>query len=924
MNISTMVGRVDERRRIAHALARASELSSLVIVSGEAGIGKSALFGSSVEEARASAATVLVSRPARAEESFAYSALADLLDGVSGAALDALSAPARRALDFALRRADDPPPDFDAGAVAFAAAQLLATLAAPVVLAIDDVQWVDASSAAVVDFVLRRVPAAGMFVLAAWRSGTSSRCTFVSRPPDALACETIALGPVGVAELHHIIRERAGIVPTRPALVGIAEMSGGNPLFAIELARHTAGSRVGQPVGQATGAAPMPPTLRDSLRRRLSSLSDDARATLLVVAALGRPSLAQVSELVAAEDLERVEADGAIVIRDGRVEFSHPLLAAEIYASTPTMTRIAMHARLAASMGSLEERAHHLALATSKPDAAVASEIDAAAVAAANRGAPHAAADLGEAAVRLTPAADPNLWRRQVALAEHRFRAGDAALARRGLEEALDSIDDTALRARSMLLLAEIAFESDTPSVAIGYATRAVRDAPTPALEAEARVTLARVYYDDFSQACEHAREARAIVEREPSLPADIVAAAELTAATTAFLAGAGLDRAAYERAADIEATSARRPRLADSARAALAADLKYADQLDDARIALLALHEESLGSGDESSRPFALSHLPQLELFTGSWDVAEAWANEHLMLAEATRQHGQIVQARFNLAMIAAHRGDLEPARAHALHDLEVAIAANDRWTIAALTALLGFVEWSDGDAVGALAHLRRSFVEREAMGLREPGRSRFLGDHIETLIACDEIDEARDLIALVYDRSVAVGRPSGISAAQRGSGLLLARDGDQSGAQDAFAAALAALDGVPLPFERARTLLAQGQALRRGKARRAAREVLAAAHDEFTRLGAQLWAARASNEIDRVGGRVSTSLELTDTERRVAELAATGASTRAIAAAAYISVKTVEANLTRIYRKLGVTSRAELAALMADGRRG
>jgi DNA-binding CsgD family transcriptional regulator len=189
---------------------------------------------------------------------------------------------------------------------------------------------------------------------------------------------------------------------------------------------------------------------------------------------------------------------------------------------------------------------------------------------------------------------------------------------------------------------------------------------------------------------------------------------------------------------------------------------------------------------------------------------------------------------------------------------------------------------------------------------------------DHIEALVALDRLVEAEAIIRVVEERSRRLDRPSGLNAAARGRGLLLALGGDADKAARSFTEAITVIADVPLPFDEARTHLDCGLALRRLKARRGAQQALESASTLFEQLGARHWLARTRRELDRVGRRTQMPLELTLTERRIAELAATGASTRDIAAAAFISPKTVEANITRIYRKLGVSSRAQLAVLM------
>ncbi len=904
------IGRDDEHRALTLAIDAIGSVSSVLLLTGEAGIGKSVVWQSAVDAARDAGAVVLVARATVAEQHFGYAALNDLVSGLDETCLDGLPPPQRRAIDVALRRADPDGTDVDPAAVAFATARLLAAVDAPLVIALDDLQWLDRPSAAVVDYLVSRLPAAGRVVMATWRAGLASPSGFTARPVDGQ--QVLDIGPLTVASVHHIVKDRLGQSLTRPTLMRIFDLSGGNPLFALELARH-----------HLSGGAqeqPLPTTLREAMQERLAPLSPACRHALTVISALGRPSVERAMEVADLQALAEAESSGVVVISAGRIGFSHPLLAAEVDAGTTVADQVAVHRQLAATSTDVEERAQHLARAATGPDATVAAEIDAAVAAARTRGAPQVAAELAQFAIAVTPAGDPARWARRHALAVHLFSAGETDQARQVLEALDAETTDPTWRMKALRMLAEIAYESSTADEAVSYATAALALAgDDPLAQIDLHATLARVHYNDFALALHHARMARTIAEAQADVPADVMAASILAEAMTAFLAGEGLDVAAYREAAVLEAASGAPPRLADSARAALAADLKYADAFDEARQLLLAVHAESVEGSDEASRPFALSHLPQLELWTGRWDAAEAWASEHLALAETTHQSGQAAQARFNLAMVAAHRGDLEPARHAATTDLADAEATGDWWSITSLTALLGFLAWSEGDAAQAVAHLSRSWQVREQIALREPGRFRHLGDHLEALVALDRLDEATMVVEVAEARARRLHRPSALNATLRGKGLLLAARGDRSGSELAFAEALAVLDRVALPFEVARTQLAQGQALRRAKAKRAARECLTEAERAFTALGAHRWAARAADELSRVGLRAASPLHLTETEELIAGLAASGASTKAIAATAFLSPRTVESNLTRIYRKLGVTSRAELAALVA-----
>ena len=911
-------GRDRELEQISRCTEQAIERSRSVIITGEAGIGKTSLVDAAVDFARSVGYCVLACRPSAIEQSFSFSGLADMFSGLSDAQFDTLPGPQRRAIDVALRRVSADGAPIDAGAVAFAATNLVAALPKPTAIFVDDIQWLDAASASIVDYLVRRLPASGVFVLVAQRSGELTNCAFVERPALLeVAYETIDLAPLKMPAIERLLLNHLGAPPTRATLIRIFKFSRGNPLFAIELANqeslHGAGHKASN-------------TLFASLQRRLDQLPESVLEGLLTIAAMGRPTIQRVRGFLDPDDEQTAVHAGIIECVKGRWEFSHPLLLAAVYARASASELVLLHRLLAESSESVEERGHHLALATVGPDREIAAALDAAAEAALERGAPHIAYELTAVAVRATAPDDECYGSRCVRAAELRFQSGDAKRARVDLVEMLSGGPmGSDLRLQVLRLLAVVAYECDaSASFAIECASLALEIAGASAsAQVEMHALLARVQYHDFAIGLDHARAAVRIAEQHPELPASLVADAVLTKAMTGFLAGDGLDRSAYEKAALLEAELRQPRRLADSALAALAADLKYADEFDDARELLLDIYRRSLTDADESSRPYALSHLPQLELFTGDWNAAEGWARQHLAIAEETCQSSQASQARFNLALVDAFRGNVGPARGIALTDLQLAESDGDLWSIASLTGLLGFLAWSEADATTALRYFSTSWITRERMGLLEPGRSRFLSDHFETEIAVGNFDDVGALIAVVKRRARSVARPSALNAVGRGEGLLLAATGDHRGSERAFGEALDALVGVALPFEVARTHLSFGQTLRRAKAKRAALDHLQTAVDGFVKLGACRWADRAVAARNRAVQTPRGAFDLTDTERLVADLAASGRTTRQIAAAAFISPKTVEAHITRIYRKLGVSTRAGLATHIADAKK-
>jgi DNA-binding CsgD family transcriptional regulator len=294
-----------------------------------------------------------------------------------------------------------------------------------------------------------------------------------------------------------------------------------------------------------------------------------------------------------------------------------------------------------------------------------------------------------------------------------------------------------------------------------------------------------------------------------------------------------------------------------------------------------------------------------------GNWEEADRYIGDSLDLYT---QLDLLMPTEFCTAMIAAHRGRIDEARARAQGAISRGKAEGLRIAESLHGWVLGFVELSLGDASTALVHLRRSYEVCNEFML-EPAMRVELGDLLEALIATDELEEADEVLATWQERANALDRAWALAILARCRGLLLAARGDLEGAFACFDRALAEHDRSSDPFHHARTLLALGRTQRRAKRRGAARTTLGDALERFERLGAPLWAEQARAELARIGGRAPSRGELTQAERRIANLVAEGRTNREVAADLFVTEHTVEGALTRVYRKLGVRSRTELA---------
>src|SRR5262249_52277748 len=331
---------------------------------------------------------------------------------------------------------------------------------------------VDTPGGQVIEFAVRRL-SSPVGVIAAVRTGERGGQEPWLRLPDPGRVRQVRVGPLSLGALHQMLRERTGRSFPRPVLARIQQVSGGNPFFALELARETGHG------GAGNLAAALPETLAQLVRSRIAGIHPGVRRALLAAAALAEPTtkliqLAVGADRVTAERLlEDAEEHGVITIDGHRVRFTHPLLATGVYTAAPPADRRGMHRRLAGVATDPEERARHLALAAIHLDAETTAALDDGAARARARGAPAAAAELLELTIKLgadTP-------ERRIRLAQHHFDAGDLARARRLLEEAVAGLPAGATRAEALHLLAVVRLHDDSYRESAGYLQQALGEA---------------------------------------------------------------------------------------------------------------------------------------------------------------------------------------------------------------------------------------------------------------------------------------------------------------------------------------------------------------------------------------------------------------------------------------------------------------
>jgi DNA-binding CsgD family transcriptional regulator len=897
-----VVARGEELSALDAVLDRAAAGSAALVLEGEAGIGKSTLWRAGVDAARARGMCVLLSQPAEVERGLAHAGLGDLFENALESVLPALSAPRRRALEVALLVEDAVHgSDRRTLGVAVRSALDVLTAQAPVVLAVDDLQWLDPSSASVLAFALRRMREQPILLLLARRLGEGAEASELERAIEGDRVERLSIGPLSLGATHRLLQARLGRTFSRPTLLRVHEVSGGNPFYALEFARVL-----------SADVDPMEPlhvpaTLEGLVRARLDGLPPATRQCLLLASALGRPSAALIADVGVTEDVLEPAFAGHVIERaDGTIRFTHPLLASVVYQGVSADERRRVHGLVAQIVDDPIVRARHLALSTERPDTEIAAALEDATALASNRGASIAAAELGEHALRLTPSdARDDRHRRAIGATRAHLEAGEGRRARTIAVDLVASTRAGPSRAEALLLLAEL--ESLDRSVALLHEAL-VEAAARPALRAVIHRRLAE--HGRMTKGREWAQEhARASLDLAESLDDDALRAGALSVlAALRFEMGDPEAPRLAERAYEAAAVVADEELLKDAGME-LAYMLMWSADTVRARTMLESQHRE-WSERDELRSAEALWCLSWVELRAGRWSLAAEYA-------ERSREVGAQYELEwpphfFLIALVAAHRGELERARDAA--ERGAALADRQGALLAGLVAVPGLVDFWSGDAPAAAESFAAAEQTANARGWREPNMRWWRADYIEALLELGRMDDAVSLLDVWEADAARVGREWVLAQVTRCRGLLAAAKADVEQAQSLLEEAVGKHEAVGDPFGRARALLALGLVRRRARQKRAARDAIEAALAEFAELGAVSWAARARAELGRVGGR--TRVEgLTPAEQRVADLVAQGRTNREVAAALFLGERTVASHLTHIYAKLGVRSRTELA---------
>ena len=912
-----LLGRTVECGAIDELLqcVRGSE-SGVLVVRGEPGIGKSALLDYARE--RAAGFTIVETRGLESEMELAFAGLADLLRPLLRL-LEAVPAPQAEAVAAAL--ALGPPVAGDRFAVAAGTLSLLGAAAheQPLLVVVDDAHWLDAPSAETLRFAAHRLRAEPVALLVAVRTGEQS--VF-----DVGGLPELKLGVLAENDARDLLQRHAPDGAAAPVLRRLVEHARGNPLALTEAAGTLSDA-------QLRGADPLPDPLpagrgaEVAFQRRLDALGSRVGSALVVAAAGGERLDAILGALPAvgldAADLAPAENAGLISTSGGRLVWRHPLLRSVAYAAATSAARRDAHRALAGALaGSAPaERAWHLAAATVGADAEVAALLEETAHEARLRRGHAAAGGAYERAAELT--SDGEQRARRLLEAGHDYHlAGWTERARALLDRADREASDPVLRA-------DIAGRRGVVEMWGGDAHEARRILTAAAERVEdadpARATVLLVAAGLAAQMSGEVGRTLAIARTAAAL--GVRSGGELDDATgnllasTLVLAGEAdeaerlLDR--LLPAALAAETSSHDP----NASATIGHCLVWVGRYDDARAIFESQLEAARRAGSLAVVPFLAACLSELDFRVGDWDAAHAGAVESVRLAEETNQLNLLTFSLVTLARLQAAGGREEDCRSSVDRALELAGRLGAGSITVYGESALGLLELGTGrvDEAGERLVRLSSFVRE--LGLREPAVVQWRPDLIEACVLAGRDEEAWEELRTFEAEAASTGRGWALAAAARCRGML-AEDGDLSG----FEEALRRHGTLASPFERARTQLRLGEALRRLRRPSDAREHLRDALATFELLRATPWADRARAELAATGARTrrrsaDVLTALTPQELRIALLVADGETNRQIATGLFLSPKTVAYHLAKVYDKLGLNSRAQLAACVARG---
>jgi DNA-binding CsgD family transcriptional regulator len=871
---------------------------------GEPGIGKSALLEYLVNHAGGCRIVRAIGVQSEMELAFAglHQVCAPLLSGI-----ERLPAPQREALSTALGLAIGVPPD--RFLVALAALGLLsdAAPAEPLICVVDDAHWLDRTSLQVLAFVARRLAAESVAIAFAIRDP--------DEVPELAGLRDLPVHGLGEEDARALLDiAQRGPVDSRVVDQILAEARG-NPLALLEFPKGFSRTQIVGGFGPP-GVSGLPTLIEAGYQRQLAELPADTRELLLVAAAepTGDPVLMwRAAERLGVNLTAAASAEAAGLVEFGaRVRFRHPLFRSAVYRAATVEQLGRTHAALAEATDPAvdpDRRAWHRAQAAPGPDEAVAAELERSSARAAARGGQAAAAAFLARAVQLTAEA-PRRAERALAAAEvqHEAGAADAALRLLCVAEATGLTDLG--RAQADLLRAQIAFTtsrgSDAPALLLKAArqlerfdVRLCRDTYLDALLASMFAGALAAAGGNVREVAEAARSAPPAVER--SQPADLLLDGLAVRFTDGYAAAVPVLRGALAAFRDIDLT----PDLLRWFWLAhiMAGHLWDEQTLDNGRHLQVARDVGAL-----ATLPLALSVRIGAHVLAGELGAAHNLMSELETVEDATG----IPSAPYGALLLAAWRG----READALTLIEKASSEALRrgegfglTTTGIATALLYNSLGSYEDAADAAT---KASEYPPAMGVESWG---VLVELVEAAVGCGRRASAADAFARIIETTQATRTAWALGIEARCRALL----DDAASAEIAYREAIEQLSATRIRGELARAHLLFGEWLRRQKRPGDARQQLSIAHEMFTTMGMEAFSERSAAELRATGATVrrsgpATASRLTAQEAQVARLAAGGLSNAEIASRLFISPRTVEWHLSRVFTKLQITSRRQL----------
>ena len=915
-----LYGREAECAAIDELLGRARDgRGGALLVRGEAGVGKTALLEYAV--AGAGGDEVLTARGVESEAEIAFSGLSELLRPVLGQLPEI---PERQAAALSGALAIGPASTGDRFAVAAATLSLLAAAAErrPLLVVVDDVHWVDAASAEALLFAARRLDAEPVAMLLAARAEEAT-------PFESAGIPQLVLAGLDRRASLALLASHAGDELSSAVAERLFEATGGNALALVEIPPLLSGEQL---VGMEELDEPLPTTsaLERSFTSRIARLSGEARRALVVAAASDSEDvgivLSALEQLgIPRAALEEAELAGLVDVRGEQLRFRHPLLRSAAYHAASAPECRGAHRTLAAAVrGDGDEdttrRAWHLARATLGPDEDVARLLEQAGVHARRRQGFVAAASAFERAARLSP--DPGDRTKRL------LAAADAAQLANRVNRAVALLEAADADARSPELRVEVRHLRGRIEIWRGHADEAVRllVAEADTVEQEAPHTAVTLLTEGASAAivgpgvAEAARLAERAYELAQPLGGLHEELAALQLGKVLILAGeARRGHRLIMRCVSLledDDPLARGVELAQCAPVLMAVEeYSVADRV------LEAVIEAAREANALGLLPYCLGARAELEIRTGRWTSAFADAFESVHLAREAGQAAQLFYNLGRLALVEAGWGREQACRAHVEEARELGADSPSISHLFLAEAAVGLLELGLGRPAAAIPAFEAGQGMLERMGMHEPGRGDCIADLVEAYVRSGRRDDAERALATLESRAEQTERVCALATAWRCRGLLA----DKDELDGAFRTALEHHERTTVPFEQARTELCYGEVLRRHGRRVDAREQLRAALSTFDRLGAEPWAARTRVELAATGERLRSrearlTEALTSQELQVARIVATGVSNKEAAAALFLTPKTIEFHLSKIYRKLDVRSRTALARRLAE----